>query len=256
MPTNKILVLEKALSILSHFYTNSELSVKELEKITGINRTTVFKSLQSFVEWGYLEQDPISKRYRASLKILRMAGTVLRRMDVVKIARPFLLNLRDETGETAFVSVLNDFNILVTDWEPSFHDAHINSSVGKRIPVYCSGAGKAILANLPAGEIEDLLKKHPLKKCTQNTITDKEQFLQELNRTLTRGFGISIEEFGTDVIAVAAPIFGINNKVMASIALAALKTRVNDEKQQANFGEVVILAASGISKELGSTFYK
>jgi DNA-binding IclR family transcriptional regulator len=52
MPTNKILVLDKALSILSYFYSNSELSVKELEKLTGVNRTTIFKSLQSFVDWG------------------------------------------------------------------------------------------------------------------------------------------------------------------------------------------------------------
>ncbi len=57
MPTNKILVLDKALSILSYFYINSELSVKELEKLTGVNRTTIFKSLQSFVDWGYLEED-------------------------------------------------------------------------------------------------------------------------------------------------------------------------------------------------------
>ena len=185
-----------------------------------------------------------------------MAGTVLRRMDVVKIARPYLLSLRDETGETAFVSVLNDFDILVTEWVPSLHDAHINSSVGKRIPAYCSGAGKAILANLPAGEIEGLLEKHGLNKCTQNTITRKEQFLQEMNRTLTRGYGISIEEFGTDVIAVAAPIFDINNMVIASIALAALKSRVNDDKQIEKFGEAVMKAASGISKELGSTFYQ
>ncbi|MCK5202055.1 MAG: PLP-dependent transferase [Spirochaetales bacterium] len=180
MPTNKILVLDKALSILSYFYINSELSVKELEKLTGVNRTTIFKSLQSFIDWGYLEQDPISKRYKASLKILGMAGILLQRIDVIKIARPYLLSLRDETEETTIVTVLNDFDILVADWEPSFHDAHINSSVGKRVPAYCSGAGKAILANLPAGEIEDLLEKHKLKKCTKNTITDKKKFINEL----------------------------------------------------------------------------
>ena len=255
MATNKILVLEKALFILSHFYSSSELSVKELEKLTGINRTTVFKSLQSFIEWGYLEQDPVSKRYKSSIKILGMSGMVLRRMDVAKIARPYLLSLRDEINETAFISVLNDFDILVTDWEPSYHDAHINSSVGKRIPSYCSGAGKAILANLSNKEINILLEKYDLTMCTQNTITCKENFLKELDKTLNRGYGISIEEFGKDVVAVAAPIFNINNKVIASVALAALKARVNNEKEIERLGVAVKKAASNISKELGSTLY-
>jgi len=256
LATGKILVLEKAMLILSHFYNKSELSVRELEELTGINRTTVFKSLQSFINWGYLEQDPVSKRYKASIKILGMSGMVLRRMDVAKIARPYLLSLRDEINETAFISVLNDFDILVTDYESSYRDAHISSSVGKRIPAYCSGAGKAILANLPMGEIDLLLEKYDLSMCTQNTITCKENFLKEIEKTLNRGYGISIEEFGKDVVAVAAPIFNLNNKVIASIALAALKTRVNSEKEIERLGLAVKEAASNISKELGSTFYK
>jgi DNA-binding IclR family transcriptional regulator len=256
MPTNKILVLEKALSILSHFYTNSELSVKEIEILTGINRTTVFKSLHSFIDWGYLEQDPVSKRYRASLKILGMSGTVLRRMNVVEIARPYLLTLRDETGETAALAVLNGFDILIADWESSFYDAHINSYVGKKIPAYCSGAGKAILANLSEEEITGLLKNHELNRCTHNTITNSEQLLKELKRTLNRGYGISIEEFGTDVIAVAAPIFDINNKVVASIASDSLKARIKNNSQIEKIGKAVMRAAANISKKMGSTFYK
>ena len=256
MPTNKILVLDKALSILSFFYTNSELSVKELENLTGVNRTTIFKSLQSFVDWGYLEQDPVSKRYKASIKILGMAGTLLQRMDVVKIARPYLLSLRDETGESSIITILNEFDVLVADWEPSNHDAHINSFVGKRVPAYCTGAGKAIISNLPADEIEALLNNHDLKKCTKNTITNKKKLLRELDLTFSRGFGVSIEEFGSDVVAVAAPVFDINNKVIASIAVAALKSRVNDESMIEKLGGTVIKAASSISKELGSTFYK
>ncbi len=256
MATNKILVLDKALSILSFFYINSELSVKELEKLTGVNRTTIFKSLQSFVDWGYLEQDPVSKRYKASIKILGMAGTLLQRMDVIKIARPYLISLRDETEESTIVTILNDFDVLIADWEPSFHDAHINSFIGKKVPAYCTGAGKAILSYLSLNEVEILLNKHELKKCTKNTITNKKKFLLELNKTSSRGFGVSIEEFGPDVIAVAAPIFNINNVVIASIAVAALKSRIKDENKIDKLGKSVIKSASGISKELGSTFYK
>ena len=74
--------------------------------------------------------------------------------------------------------------------------------------------------------------------------------MQELNKTSSRGFGVSIEEFGPDVIAVAAPIFNINNVVIASIAVAALKSRISNDNQVEKLGKSVIKSASDISKEL------
>lgn len=256
MAIDKVKVLDKALSILTLICANEELSLKELEEFSGLNRTTVYRILQSFLNWGYVEQNLANKKYRASLKILEMAGIVLQRMDVVKVARPYLLSLRDESKESTYVAVLNGFNVVYADWEPSYYDAHITGSVGRSIPAYCTGAGKTILAYLPKEEVNKLLEKHELKRYTQNTITDKDKLKQDLEKTLTRGYGISIEEFGSDAIAVAAPIFDIKNKIIASIAVAALKSRVKGDEHIKNLGGMVKKFASNISKELGSTFYK
>ncbi len=255
MAIDKVKALDKALSIFTLICTNDELSLKELEELSGLNRTTVYRILQSFIDWGYVEQNLANKKYRASLKILEMAGIVLRRIDVVKVARPYLLRLRDESKESTCVAVLNGFNMVFADWEPSYYEAHVSGSVGKSIPAYCTGSGKAILAYLPKEDVNTLLEKHELKSYTQNTITDKDELKQDLEKTLTRGYGMSIEEFGSDVIVVAAPIFEMNNKIIASIAVLALKSRVKGDEHIKNLGGMVKKFASDISKELGSTFY-
>ncbi len=255
MAIDKVKALDKALSIFTLVCTNEGLSLKELEELSGLNRTTVYRILQSFIDWGYVEQNLTNKKYRASLKILEMAGIVLRRIDVVKVARPYLLRLRDESKESTSVAVLNGFNIVFADWEPSYYEAHVSGSVGKSIPAYCTGSGKAILAYLPKEDVNTLLEEHELKRYTQNTITDKDELKQDLEQTVTRGYGMSIEEFGSDVIVVAAPIFEMKNKIIASIAVLALKSRVKGDEHIKKLGGMVKKFASNISKELGSTFY-
>ena len=85
MSTPKVKVLDKALEILSHFYSYDVLSVKDIEEITRYNSTTIFRILRSFVEWGYLQQDIITKKYSLSIKIVEMAGTLLKKMNLIHI---------------------------------------------------------------------------------------------------------------------------------------------------------------------------
>ena len=70
LPTNQVKVLSKALTILSNLYEHNELSMKNLEELTQLNRSTIFRILQTFIDFGYIEQDPQTKNYRTSLKIL------------------------------------------------------------------------------------------------------------------------------------------------------------------------------------------
>jgi len=247
-----IKVLDKAFNLLSYFYEKEELSLKELVELSGLNRSTVYRIMQAFQKWGFVLQHPDNKKYRLSLKIVEMAGNVLRKMNLINICRPYLLELRDRTGESSFLSILREMNILIIDWEPSYYDVHINVTVGKAVPAYCSGAGKAILAFLAEKDLEELLSKHPLKRYTENTITDKERLLKVLEETRVRGYGLSSGEYDRDIVVAGAPIFDIHNRVIASCAIGALKSRVRDEKQMHEYGKLVKEAASQISKQLGA----
>lgn len=245
-------VLDKAFNILSVFYEKEELSLKELVEISGMNRSTVYRIMQAFQKWGFIVQHPENKKYRLSLKIVEMAGYVLRKMNLINICRPYLLDLRDRTGESSFLSILREMNIIIIDWEPSYYDVHINVTVGKAVPAYCSGAGKAILAFLPESELTELLDRYPLKRYTENTITDKKRLMEILKETRSTGYGLSSGEYDRDIVVAGAPIFDIHNRVIASCAIGALKSRVKDKEQMHKYGKLVKEAASKISKQLGA----
>ena len=253
MATNGVKVLDKALFILSQFFERDELALKELEEISGLNRSTIYRILQAYQKWGFLEKDPATKRYKVSTKILEMTGSVLRKLSFLNVCRPYLLSLRDEAGESTFLAILRGLNIIIADWELSYFDAHINITVGKTVPAHCTGSGKAILAFLPPEEQESIISKISLKKYTDNTITDKDDFREMLSDTRERGYGVSKEEYDTDIVVAAAPIFDIHNRVIASCAIAALKSRVKSDEQIEEYGQLVIKAAAEVSQKLGST---
>jgi IclR family KDG regulon transcriptional repressor len=253
MSTPGVKVLDKALFIISVFFEKDELSLKELEEQTKLNRSTIYRILQVFLKWNFLEQDPTTKRYKLSIKILEMSSSVLRKISFLNVCRPFLLGLRDKTGESSFLAVLDGVNIVVVDWEPSYYNAQINITVGKTVPAHCTAAGRAIIASLPPKEREALIGKMVMKKYTENTIIDKDALRQELKDTAERGYAISKGEYDSYIVVVSAPVFDIHNRVIASCAIAALESRVKDDTHIAKYGSLVQKATFEISRKLGSS---
>jgi IclR family KDG regulon transcriptional repressor len=253
MSTPGVKVLDKALFILSVFFEKDEFSLKELEERTGLNRSTIYRILQVYLKWSFLEQDSNTKKYRLSIKILEMSSSVLRKISYLNVCRPYLLGLRDSTGESSFLAVRDGVNIVVVDWEPSYFNAQINIVVGKTVPAHCTAAGRAILAFMPQDEREALIEKMDMVRYTDHTIVQKDMLRQELKITSERGYAISRGEYDEYIFIVSAPIFGIHHRVIASCAIAALESRVQNEEQVAQFGKLVMEASGEISKKLGAS---
>jgi len=243
MSTPGVKVLDKALLILSRFFEKDELSIKELEECTRLNRSTIYRILQVFSKWDFLSQDPATKRYKLSIKLLEMSGSVLRKISFLDVCRPYLLNLRDATGESAFLSLLDGENIVVADWEPSYYNAQINVTVGKTVHAFCSGAGRAILAHLPREELDTLMRNLHIPKYTENTIVDASILMKMLEDTAEKGYAVSRGEYDTHIVVVGAPIFDFRHRVIASCSIAALEDRVKDTGQIERFGGLVKEAA-------------
>lgn len=253
MSTPGVKVLDKALLILSRFFDRDELTIKELEELTRLNRSTIYRILQVFLKWDFLSQDPVSKRYKLSIKILEMSGSVLRKISFLNVCRPYLLNLRDATGESAFLSLLDGENIVVVDWEPSYYNAQINVTVGKTVLAFCTGAGRAMLAFLPQEELEALMENLHIPKYTENTIVDNTVLRDMLKETARKGYAVSRGEYDTHIVVVGAPIFDFRHRVIASCSIAALKDRVKDAGRIEHIGGLVKEASQEISRKLGAS---
>jgi DNA-binding IclR family transcriptional regulator len=121
--------------------------------------------------------------------------------------------------------------------------------VGERVPAHCSGLGKAILANVSADALERLLPAR-LESLTQNTITDRRAFLEDLRVTRRRGYALDDEEFMEGVRCVAMPIMGPGNEAVAAVSISGPAFRITEDVIRS---ETVSLreATASIGQQLG-----
>lgn len=253
MSAPNVKVLDKALDILSQFLEYDELSLQDLLRITGYNRTTLYRLLQSLVTNSFLHQDPLTKHYMVSSNLMRLAGAAFTKMKFLPVCRPYLKKLMKTTGETTFIAILEGANIIIVDIEPSYKSAQVKVTVGKLVPAYASGGGKAILANLSDDELLPVLEQCTYEKFTKHTLTSEAELLKDLQATRKRGYCSSHGEFDNDIFATGAPIYGAHGRIVATIVIAALDSRVNGEDTLQSHGELVKKAAEEISTTLGST---
>jgi DNA-binding IclR family transcriptional regulator len=167
------------------------------------------------------------------------------------VARPFLERLRDQTGETVNLIILDDGMGVYIDRIESSHAVQMVSSIGTREDLHCTGVGKALLAFLPENEIDRIIRQHGLPRKTARTITNPKKLKQHLKEIKEHGYSIDNEEAEEGIRCVGAPIFDNNSAVTASISVAAFAYRwsLDDAKHNAQF---VIAAAQQLSAALGN----
>jgi DNA-binding IclR family transcriptional regulator len=213
--------LRKALGILDAFaLAERPLSVAEVAVRAGVTRPTAHRLVQTLVGEGYLSQDPRDGRIAPGYSVLKLAGSLLDTNRVRLEALPYLENLARLSGERANLGILHrDQTLYLAGVEkPSLPT--IYSRFGKVVPAYCSALGKAMLAYLPERELQDFLKRQPLTRLTDATITDEAALRAELAKVRESGLAVDNEEHAIGVCCMAAAII-VDGKAVAAIGLSS-----------------------------------
>ena len=79
---------------------------------------------------------------------------------------------------------------------------------GRRVPVHCTGVGKALLSQLPDDAVRELLARTGMPAQTPNTITELDVMLTELARIRRDGYALDEGEQEVGVRCVAVPVEG------------------------------------------------
>ena len=102
--------------------------------------------------------------------------------------------------------------IYIDKVESDLNTVGLVSCIGKRIPLYCSGVGKSIMAGLPDLQIKELWEQSEIQSLTPHTIVDLELFMDEINKIRRDGFAVDNEEneLGVRCVAVSLKDYGGN----------------------------------------------
>lgn len=240
----------KAFQILDRLSVSpTDLAPREVAQQTGLDRTTVYRLLETLVQVGVVARDPQSRRYRLGLRTLDYAFAVLDDLEVRHVALSHLIDLerelvldRDGVERGIFVGVLDGPEIVLVEmgWTRS-----VFSRTGGRMrfPAFASAAGRCILAHTASAERAALLSQVELTPRTPRTLTSLADVEARLEQIRTRGYDTSDREVFVDLLALAVPIVGRSGTGLASIGVSAPASSTTIEKLVERFSGPLIVAA-------------
>ena len=223
--------IDRTLLILQLFSLQKpEWGVSEISKELNLYKSCVHNTLYTLLNRGFMTQNPENGKYRLSIKFFELGSIVLEKIDLRKIAHPYIEQLSREFDETVHLGILSDEEVVSIESEKSNQSLQPQIYIGKRAPLHCTGVGKTLLAFLDQERIEHIIGEKSLKKYTKNTITDTNQLQKELQQIRSQGYAVDNMEHEPGVRCIAAPIRDYHGEVVASLSLSGPEFRITKEK--------------------------
>ncbi len=243
--------VDRAVQIIDLFTgRQAELGITEISEHMCLGKSTVYGLVNTLLKAGYLEQNEENKKYRLGLRLFELGSIVQSRIDVREISRPYLEELSKYFDMTVHMGIYRDWEMVYIDKVDGQHTRIVYSQVGKRAPMYCTGIGKAVLANMNRADVEYILKTQPMEALTEHTLTTPEAVSRELELTRDRGYAVDNEEVELGLRCVAVPVFDYRKKPVAAISISSAAAYLTEERIQ----EVMVKlreTAGNISKKMG-----
>ncbi len=242
-----------AIALLKCFTAEEhELGVSEVSRKLGVAKSTVHRLARTLMADGMLEQNVENEKYRLGIALFGLGALVRRRMNLSGEARQDLFALRNATGETVQLAILDGADIMFVYNLESTQAIRVNSDIGVRKPAFCTASGRAILAFQPEEAVGEVLASG-LGRRTPKTETDPGRLKKLLAEVAARGFAVEDEESEVGMRAIAAPVRGAGGVVVGSVAVAGPVQRLSKDTL-ARFAPEVIRTAQAISARLGHQF--
>ncbi len=242
---DSVRAVQRAVSILKAFTSERpRLTVLELQRLTGISRPTLYRLLQTLITSGLVHASGEPQRFGLGPAVMSLAHVWASDVDVAALARPVLERLRDVTGETAALFVLQDDERLCLLELPSRQVLTITRGVGETEHISRGASGKAILAHIMSDEAAAtaVLRSLPAE-------VNRSQLMEDLQRCRDEGVAVSRGEVFRGAVAIAAPFFRAGHQVAGSVGVFGPEARI-DAAQARHFGQLVVEAASEITAAL------
>lgn len=225
-----------------------ELGVTELATRLDLGKSTVHRLLTTLATEELIEQNPQTGRYRLGLAVHELGGVSAGSELHAAVLMP-MTDLRNRTGETVQVGVLDRRQVVYVERLDSPHTLRLFIDVGRRNDAHCTGTGKCLLAFLPPEELDRILVGWEMPAQTEHTVTSARTLRDQLKDTRRRGYARNAHESELGVISVAAPIRDASNEVIAAMSVAGPAQRL--EPVEDKVARAVVQAAAAASRRLG-----
>ncbi|MGV8920898.1 MAG: IclR family transcriptional regulator [Pseudomonas sp.] len=202
-------------------------SLSKLAEHVGMPASKVHRYLQALVDSGFAEQDVATNHYGLGREALQVGLAALGQLDVLKIAAPHLVALRDELNETCFLAVWGNKGPTVVYVEQSIGAVTLVTQIGSVLPLLSSSTGLVFNSFLAANETA-ALRDLESASLTTKQLKEVDKHLKEIRSTgVHQIHGMLM----AGVNAVSSPVFSMGNKLAGVLTVVGSASVFTSEVQ-------------------------
>lgn len=184
-------------------------SLSKLAEHLDMPASKVHRYLQALIASGFAEQDPATNHYALGRQALFVGLAAIGRLDVVKVAAPWLVRLRDDLNETCFLAVWGNKGPTVVLVEQAVRAVTLVTQVGSVLPLLGSATGMLFQTYLPDSETASLR----LEESARAPELTSERLAEQSERIRRAGIHCIHGQLMLGVNALSAPLFGVGRKL-------------------------------------------
>jgi IclR family acetate operon transcriptional repressor len=218
--------VERAIAILETFSNERpSLGITEISRAVGLHVSTTHRLVRDLVAAEYVQQDPLSERYRLGIGIAILGQRALEQTGY-HLAKPVLDELAAATGESASLGIRRGAGVVVIERAASQQPLRFDHPTGAEIPLHASGMGKALLAFSATAPQQTVAALPALTQFTHRTVVEPASLIAELEQSRQRGYAINREERYVGVNGIAAPVLGTDGIAHAAVGVQGPSLRL------------------------------
>lgn len=201
--------------------------LSDVAKELGVANSTAHRLLAALAHRGFVEQHPDTKLYQAGGTLLDIGRNTMLLADLARRARPLLVQLAGDLGETIHLGVREGSTVRYVDAVESARSVRVAARTGRSMPAHWTSTGKMLLSELSDDAVRRLYAGKPFESATARSIDSLDRLIAELAVTRARGFAISLGESEDDVTSVAVPLAADGGRAIAAVGCAAPQHRLD-----------------------------
>ncbi|MGH9056452.1 MAG: IclR family transcriptional regulator domain-containing protein [Acidimicrobiales bacterium] len=241
--------LERGLAVIRAFGPdNPQLTLSEVARITGLTRAAARRFLLTLVEIGYVHSD--GRLFSLRPRVLELGYAYLSTLTLNEVAAVHMEEMVAELRESSSIAVLDGDDIAYVVRVPTRRIMTVAIAVGTRFPAYATSMGRALLANLPADQLDAYLARVELQPLTRRTVTDRETLRRVLADVEAQGFAVVDQELEDGLRSAAVPIHDRSGEVVAAINVSVHASRATLDQMRRSFLPRLMETASRIEADL------
>jgi DNA-binding IclR family transcriptional regulator len=224
------------------------LTLSEIHRELFYPKSSLFVLLRTLVARGWVETDRRGTGYSIGVRALLVGTSYLDRDPVIRAATRVLEELRAEVNETVHLARLDGADVVYLASRESAHHLRLTSRVGRRLSAHATSLGKALLAELPDAEVDELLPA-VLAPLTPDTLTERAKLFADLEATRDRGYAIERGE-NTQGLGCFAVALSYRHPAVDAISCSVPFTRLDEAGHADQVLEAVRRHAADLSSLL------